>query len=187
VEKTKYSIKGREVKIYMLTNQLLVVAPRQSNIRSLLLKYASLFGIVAICSVMISALSPVFGPGSLLRGSINSVNSAPQVALQYDGGTAAKAIAENAAQNVTTGHDVMLAGTKGAADTWAANATPSMAAAPATTMMPPAPTIPPGAMESGSGTILPGLDPALAFFLGGMLVIFILICYEAWFWKRYNK
>ena len=52
VAQTKYSIKGREVKIYTLTNQLLVVAPRQSNVRTLLLKYASLFGIVAVCSVM---------------------------------------------------------------------------------------------------------------------------------------
>ena len=65
VAQTKYSIKGREVKIYTLTNQLLVVAPRQSNVRTLLLKYASLFGIVAVCSVMISVLSPLFGPGSL--------------------------------------------------------------------------------------------------------------------------
>jgi DNA-binding transcriptional ArsR family regulator len=187
VEKTKYSIKGREVKIYMLTNQLLVVAPRQSNVRSLLLKYASLFGIVAVCSVMISALSPVFGPDSLLRGSVNSVNSAPQAALGYDGGTAAKAVAESMAQNVTTGHDVMLAGTKGAADTWAANATPAMAAVPAPTTMMPLPAIPPGTMESGAGAVLPTPDPALAFFLGGMLVIFVLLCYEAWLWKKRYK
>ena len=27
------------------------------------------------------------------------------------------------------------------------------------------------------------LDPALAFFLGGVLVIGVLLCYEAWLWK----
>jgi hypothetical protein len=54
-------------------------------------------------------------------------------------------------------------------------------------MMPPAPTIPPGSMESGAGAVFPGLDPALAFFLGGVLVIFILVCYEAWVWKKNNK
>ena len=98
VEKTKYSIKGREVKIYMLTNQLLVVAPRQSNVRSLLLKYASLFGIVAVCSVLIAILSPVFGPGSLIRGSANTLNMAPEYLAQeygtgHDGLGAAKALA----------------------------------------------------------------------------------------------
>jgi DNA-binding transcriptional ArsR family regulator len=187
VEQTKYSIKGREVKIYTLTNQLLVVAPRQSNVRSLLLKYASLFGIVAVCSVMISVLSPLFGPGSLIRGSVNSVNSAPQVTFREDGGTVAKAVAESVAQNVTTTHDVMLAGTKGVADYWAANTTPALAGVPAPTTMMPPPTLPPGLMESGAGSLLPGLDPALAFFLGGVLVIFILVCYEAWVWKKHNK
>jgi predicted transcriptional regulator len=39
VAETKYSVKGREVKLYSLTNQLLIVAPRHANVRSLLLKY----------------------------------------------------------------------------------------------------------------------------------------------------
>jgi DNA-binding transcriptional ArsR family regulator len=180
VEQTKYSIKGREVKIYMLTNQLLIVAPRQSNVRSLLLKYASLFGIVAVCSAMISVLSPIFGPGSMIRGSVNSVNYAPQVALREESGAVAKAVTENVAQNITATHDVILAGTKGVADYWAANAT-----VPAPTLVPPAPAILPGPMESGAGAVLPALDPALAFFLGGVLVIFILICYEVWILKKH--
>lgn len=187
VEQTKYSIKGREVKIYTLTNRLLVVAPRQSNVRSLLLKYASLFGIVAVCSVLISVLSPLFGPGSMIRGSVNSLNAAPQITFRENSGTVAKVVAESIAQNLTTTPDVMLAGTKGVADTWAANATPAMISTPSPTMMPPPPTIPPGPMESGAGAVFPGLDPALAFFLGGVLVIFILVCYEAWIWKKQNK
>jgi len=187
VEQTKYSIKGREVKIYMLTNQLLVVAPRQSNVRSLLLKYASLFGIVAVCSLMISVLSPLFGPGSMMRASVNTVNTAPVYAVGQEGGSVARTNAESVAQNATTAPNVMLAGTKGAADTWAANATPALIATHSPTMMPPAPTIPPGSMESGAGAVFPGLDPALAFFLGGVLVIFILVCYEAWVWKKNNK
>lgn len=186
VEQTKYSIKGREVKIYILTNRLLVVAPRQSNVRSLLLKYASLFGIVAVCSVLISVLSPLFGPGSMIRGSMNTVNSVPQYAIREEGGAVAKAAAESMAQNITTAPDVMLAGTKGMADTWAANATPTMISTPSPTIMPP-PTIPPGSMENGAGAIFPVLDPALAFFLGGVLVIFILVCYEAWVLKKQYK
>jgi DNA-binding transcriptional ArsR family regulator len=187
VAQTKYSIKGREVKIYTLTNQLLVVAPRQSNVRSLLLKYASLFGIVAVCSLLISVLVPIFGPGSMIRGSANILNAAPPSALQQDGGSVAKAVAESMATNVTHAPDVMLAGTKSVADTWAANASPALAYTPSPTMAIPAPTIPLGPMETGTGAMLPWLDPALAFFLGGVLVIIILVCYEAWIWKKHYQ
>jgi DNA-binding transcriptional ArsR family regulator len=188
VEQTKYSIKGREVKIYMLTNRLLVVAPRQSNVRSLLLKYASLFGIVAVCSVMISVLSPLFGPGSIFRGSMNTVNTVPEYAMRQGEGTGvAKAVSESAAQNITHASDIMMAGTKGVADTWAANASPALLSTPSPAMMPSPQAIPPGSLESGTGAVLPGLDPALAFFLGGVLVIFILVCYEAWIWKKHGK
>jgi DNA-binding transcriptional ArsR family regulator len=173
---TKYSVKGREVKLYTLTNQLLIVAPKQSAVRSLFLKYASLFGIVALCSLLVSALSPVFGPGSLLRGSVNSVNSAPQyAALGEDGGTVAKAVAENVAQNVTPTRDVMMVGAKGFCETAAANLAPAPQMSAPVTQLPP---------ETWVSPAITGLDPALAFFLGGVLVIFILVCYEAWLWKR---
>jgi len=187
VSETRYSIKGREVKIYTLTNRLLVVAPRHSNVRSLLLKYASLFGIVALGSVLILVISPLFGPESMIRGSANTVNMAPQVAFREDGGSIAKATAESIAQNVTHAPDLMMAGTKGMADTWAANASPTLIATPSPTMMPPASVITPGPMESGAGALFTGLDPALAFFLGGVLVILILVCYEAWLWKKHKK
>jgi DNA-binding transcriptional ArsR family regulator len=185
VSQTKYSIKGREVKIYTLTNQLLVVAPRQADARSLLLKYASLFGIVAFGSLVLSALSTVFGPGSLIRGSANTVNMAPDYAVrQADGAGAAKAVSESIAQNLTTAPDAVLAGTKGMADTLAVNATPALVSAPPPTMMPPVPAVTPGTLESGAGMVVPLPDPALAFFLGGVFVIFILLCYEAWVFKR---
>jgi DNA-binding transcriptional ArsR family regulator len=56
---TKYSIKGREVKIYSLSDQLFIVAPHHTNVRSILLKYASLFGIVAISTFVLSQILPV--------------------------------------------------------------------------------------------------------------------------------
>ncbi|MFA5269215.1 MAG: helix-turn-helix domain-containing protein [Methanoregula sp.] len=205
VEQTRYSIKGREVKIYTLTNQLLVVAPRQSNVRSLLLKYASLFGIVAVSSVMISILSPVFGAGSMFRGSANTLNMAPEYMTQeygtrqVDVGTA-KAVSESVAQNITQATDVMQATTKGVADVWAANISPAVVSthvpastmslstpAPTAAMLPPEPGFVTSAMGSGAGNVIPVLDPALAFFLGGVLVIFVLLCYEAWLWKTQKK
>ncbi len=204
VEKTKYSIKGREVKIYMLTNQLLVVAPRQSIDRSLLLKYASLFGIVAVCSVMIAILSPVIGPGSMFRGSANTLNIAPEyMAQEYgtgqEGMGAAKAVSESVARNITEAPDIVVAGTKGVADTWAGNVSPAMLSthtpavpsvlptpAPAA-ILPPEPVFTASTLQGGTGGTFPALDPALAFFLGGVLVIFVLLCYEAWLWKKHSR
>jgi DNA-binding transcriptional ArsR family regulator len=201
VEQTKYSIKGREVKIYTLTNQLLVVAPRQVNARSLLLKYASLFGIVALATVIISLLPAFFGTGSMFRGSANTLNMAPApeyaMVQEADAGIgAAKTMSEAVAQNMTRAPEVLSAGAKGTADSWGAgNVSPSMVHTAAATVPPtPAPTLAPTAMppqpvtqaafDHGAGTVFTGLDPALAFFLGGVLVIFVLLCYEAWLWKK---
>ena len=196
VETTKYSVKGREVKIYTLTNQLLVVAPRQADARSLLLKYASLFGIVALGTILISALTSLFSPQSMMRASVNTMNAAPpSYAVQGgEAGTVAKAVSETIAPNVTHAAEIVTTGARGAADTWAANVSALATAAPTAPV--PVPTalpatlmqaIPPGPGEyagSGLGTAAPALDPALAFFLGGALVIFLLVCYEAWLWKK---
>jgi DNA-binding transcriptional ArsR family regulator len=58
VASTKYSVKGREIKMYSLTNQLLIVAPRQADLRSLLLRYASLFTIVIVGTLAMALFSP---------------------------------------------------------------------------------------------------------------------------------
>lgn len=203
VEQTKYSIKGREVKIYTLTNQLLVVAPRQVNARSLLLKYASLFGIVLLATVIIALIPSIFGAGSMIRGSANTLNMAPEYAMVQETDTgvgAAKAVTEAVARNMTQAPpEVLTAGTKGAADSWAAagNVSPSalhtaaaaVPPAPVPAMMPPQP-VTQAAFDEGfgaGGAMFPAPDPALAFFLGGVLVIFVLLCYEAWLWKKSRK
>lgn len=197
VATTKYSVKGREVKIYTLTNQLLVVAPRQADARSLLLKYASLFGIVALGSLLISAFTSLFSPQGMIRASVNTMNAAPPSALQGEGaGAVAKAVSETIAPNVTHAAGILSTGAKGAADSWAANVSAVTTAAEAAPL--PVPTaapvtlvqaVPPAPAEyAGSGlvTAAPSVDPALAFFLGGVLVILVLVCYEAWLWKK-NK
>ncbi len=138
VADTRYSIKGRQVKIYSLTDQLLIVAPRRSDIRSLLLKYASLFGIVAVASLGISSLLPLV--------STWGTNEAASLALQAP--APAVATGGNGAER-----EVGTMALKASYDTYAG----VPAAAP---------------------------DPAVAFFLGGVLVIAVLLCYEAWLWKR---
>jgi len=170
VSETKYSVKGREVKLYTLTNQLLVVAPKQSAVRSILLKYASLFGIVAICSVLISILSTAGGPGLMMT---NSLAAEQRAAAPEVGAGAAKSVAETIATNATPAADHALYGAKGFCETVMANITP----------VPPAPVITAAPVEWAASPA-PVIDPALAFFLGGVLVIVVLVCYDLWQRKR---
>jgi DNA-binding transcriptional ArsR family regulator len=60
VTETRYSVKGREIKVYGVRNQLVIVAPKMANIRSILLKYASLFSLVIIASLVMFAILPLF-------------------------------------------------------------------------------------------------------------------------------
>ncbi|NYT07631.1 MAG: helix-turn-helix transcriptional regulator, partial [Methanomicrobiales archaeon] len=60
IAETKYSVKGREVKVYRLKDQLVIVAPKMTNIRSILMKYASLFAIVIVASMAMLAILPLF-------------------------------------------------------------------------------------------------------------------------------
>ena len=136
VTDTKYSVKGRTVKIYSLTDQLLIVAPRRADIRSMLTKYAALFGIVAVASLGISSILPLLSTGSTSKIAFTA--AAPSVS--------------DAAGEVQS-REVVLQSMKTTADTYA-------------------------------GVPAAGIDPTLAFFCGGLLVILVLLCYEAWLWKK---
>ncbi|HOT02689.1 MAG TPA: helix-turn-helix domain-containing protein [Methanolinea sp.] len=59
VRETRYSVKGRPIKVYGIKDQLLIVAPKVQNIRSILLKYATLFGIIILASLAGYALLPI--------------------------------------------------------------------------------------------------------------------------------
>jgi DNA-binding transcriptional ArsR family regulator len=180
VADTKYSVKGREIKIYSLTNQLLIVAPRQSNVRSLLLKYASLFGIVVFGSLVIAVLSPILRQG-ITAGS--SLNGAPRIAAQEYGIPTAKAISEGVFPNATMTPDMMVAGSKGVVDMAAANLTPvpsPLATLAATPPVTPVPIL----TDTGASATAAIPEIALAFFLGGVMVIFVLVCYEIYARKK---
>jgi DNA-binding transcriptional ArsR family regulator len=178
VAEIKYSVKGREIKIYAITNQLLIVAPRQSNVRSLLLKYASLFCIVVLGTLALSLTSP-------LLANFGSGMNAPS-AIQADRETGiitTKAVAESYWSNATMNPEVNTAVSKGISDGAAANLTPppsplaTLGQAPLVTAVP----LPPG---SGAHAAAALPDPALAFFLGGLLVILVLVVYEVYLWKK---
>ena len=170
---TKYSVKGREIKIYSLTNQLLIVAPRQSNVRSLLLKYASLFGIVVFGSLVITVLSPILGMGI----ADNSLDGASRIAAQGYGVPSVKEVYQGVLPNVTLTPDMTVPVSKGVVEMASANYSP--APSPLVTLTS-TPTVTPVPVLTDTGASASAGIPeiAIAFFLGGVMVIFVLVCYE---------
>lgn len=71
VTEEKYSVKGRRVKIYGLKHQVLVVAPKMVNLKAMLLKYSSVFGLFLLATLTIAAIRGCFlslSPPLLLGG-----------------------------------------------------------------------------------------------------------------------
>lgn len=63
VMETRWSEKGREVKVYGLANQVLIIAPPVSDLRSVLQKYTTLFGILIFASASLLTFLPLVLPG----------------------------------------------------------------------------------------------------------------------------
>lgn len=59
VVRTRWSTKGREVKVYGLTSKLLIVAPPVKDIRAILMKYAALFGVVVFATIIAAVVMPM--------------------------------------------------------------------------------------------------------------------------------
>jgi len=126
VRETRYSVKGRQIKVYGIKDQLLIVAPKVQNIRSILLKYATLFGIIVLASLAGYAMLPIMTAPAGLGG---------EDVARFQGEKAVGVMAE------------------------------------------PAPAA--GVLPQG-----PAPDPVLAFFLGGCLVLLILLVYEVAVWRK---
>lgn len=123
VVRTKWSSKGREVKVYGLTDTLLIVAPQVKDIRSILLKFAALFGVVVFATIVAAVVMPLLMPPAQ--------EMAPRVMAVNDMAPAA---------------------------------------------------------GTGDAGVLAGVDPSvLAFFLGGITVLLVLLVYEVYLYVTYYR
>ncbi|HUK93315.1 MAG TPA: helix-turn-helix domain-containing protein [Methanomicrobiales archaeon] len=155
VVERRWSQKGREVKVYGLRDQMLIVVPRGGDLKGILLRYGSLFAVVVLASIVLALLGPAFAP--VASPAIQAaVPSAPPGVSNEMGGVA----------------DHLYKGV--ANETWGRNTTP--ATAPMTGGVPELATQAPGILP------LP-----LVFFLGGVLVILVMLGYEVWAWRRARK
>ncbi|NMB78672.1 MAG: helix-turn-helix domain-containing protein [Methanomicrobiales archaeon] len=181
VAETRYSVKGREVKMYSLTNQLLIVAPKQSPVRSLILKYASLFAILVIATLGVMAMAPLFagfGVAGSATADTYALSAPAAVPLPTVTGDETRA-AEKAV--LATPPETTAAPAEDHRDaSWNGQEVGGTGAAKAVSTAAMEPPVPLGAAPPATP------DLALGFFLGGILVIFILLCYEAWLWKKHR-
>lgn len=66
ISNTRYSVKGRKVKIYQMKNQIFIVAPsmtERKQIISAVMKYGGVLGVYIVVAVMLIAFLPFAGPG----------------------------------------------------------------------------------------------------------------------------
>ena len=66
ISNTRYSVKGRKVKIYQMKNQIFIVAPsmtEKKQIISAVMKYGGVLGVYIVVAVMLIAFLPFAGPG----------------------------------------------------------------------------------------------------------------------------
>jgi DNA-binding transcriptional ArsR family regulator len=103
---TRYSVKGKEMKLYRVANKLLIVAPRAVSARELLLKYASLFGIVTAATVALAELVPLLGSRQLPERAPAAFSSAAPDAMALRTMAAAN---EGGAAAVSTASDLAFA------------------------------------------------------------------------------
>jgi DNA-binding transcriptional ArsR family regulator len=86
VAEERYSVKGRPVKFYALKKQILVVAPKQVDLKTMLLRYTSIFGTFFLGTIAVAVLAGVFlpppAPEPLLGGgSLGPVSAPPLPSL----------------------------------------------------------------------------------------------------------
>lgn len=60
IVRTRYSEKGRVVKVYGVRQQVVIMSPGKANLRDLLLKYTSLFALIICATLVLLALAPTF-------------------------------------------------------------------------------------------------------------------------------
>ncbi len=171
VVRTKYSVKGREVKIYRQKPQLLVISPKSANVRMILAKYASLFGITAFASAILYALVPVF----------SKIPPAP--AMELSDKTCTPVLADIFIEQVMYAPPLPDAFPDRLSDGWTLagsevihEATPGLINE----------VILSPVVEPNIASSFLTHETAIAFFLGGCFLLFVVCIWELWQFRREN-
>ena len=149
VEK-RWSQKGREVKVYGLRDQMLIVVPHGGDLKGILLRYASLFAIVILASIVLALFGPAFAP--VASPAFQNVLPTALPRAPSEAGVAADHVLKGAANE-----------TPAPVGTEVTGGMTELAAVPASPSLP------------------------LVFFMGGVLVMLVMLGYEVWVWHQARK
>ena len=187
VRKIKYSEKGREVKVYGVNERLVIVAPSGGDIKDTLLKYASVFAILLIATLAMVAVSPTFNffppqQGSGVQDSLLMIYSSETATTGAD--YARNAFPDN--QTASTFAEGTGATAKGQGENISYAAGVSGEEIEIDTAVVPESTL--------NGSLAGEADAdgmvhlfIIAFFLGGCLILAIMMIYEVVVWRKEKK
>ncbi|WP_421907938.1 ArsR/SmtB family transcription factor [Methanolacinia petrolearia] len=184
VRKIKYSEKGREVKVYGVNDRLVIVAPSGGDIKDTLLKYASVFAILLIATLAMVAVSPTFNFFPQESGTMSSND----VMMTYASGVSPAEV--SGTQTVYSEGDNRTLATS--AETYAAKGLEENVSA---TGISGGEEFDNAIPESTTNAVdVETEDPGavvhlfiIAFFLGGCLILAIMMLYEVVVWRKEKK
>ncbi|MBP2132573.1 putative transcriptional regulator [Methanomicrobium sp. W14] len=197
VKRIKYSEKGREVKVYSVCDQVVIVSAGGKDIRQILMKYASVFGLFIIATLVIAAVS-----SSLLSGSGYFETSQPQGGLspqdsvQHDFGAENEdcqyfAATDVTANNNTTSSQKNISSEGSTKSAGAAFGTETVQNETFQEKMTPCED------ENNLSNIIlqntkerEGFDEnilLISFFAGGCAILLVLMAYESYIWRKEKK
>ena len=152
IVRTRYSEKGRVVKVYGVRQQVVIMSPAKADLRSVLLKYTSLFALIICATLVLLAMAPTFSFAS---------DGGPAYELTTGSDDARAQVAEFSAEEADDRTNAEKGG-----------AVSAPAPVPAAT-----PHDAPPAVEYVPTEIAPNIL-AVSFFTGGFVIIFFLLLFE---------
>jgi len=187
VRKIRYSEKGREVKVYGASERLVIVAPSGANVKDTLLKYASVFTLLVLATLAMVAISPSFNfmatPQSMVDQEACWDPSSSE--LMANGAYEARSYFADGANKSYKSSDALLAAGKGQGDNVTAFVSTAAFESAAGDAVVPDTTLPPVPAETGADGMVHLF--IIAFFLGGCLILGIMVLYEVIVWNKEKK
>ncbi|MBN2733584.1 MAG: helix-turn-helix transcriptional regulator [Methanomicrobiaceae archaeon] len=182
VKKIKYSEKGREVKVYGICEQVVIVSAGNKDLRQILMKYASVFGFFVIATLIIGLISSSLFTGSYYSQMTDGSNQYPDYlssamlneANMYGSGEPVYAMAHAPPPDPGSAKSIDLALQQ---ELYNENLTAGMSDTREYTEITP--------FDNASDVTVH--TAVIGFFLGGCAILLLLMLYEAVIWRREKR
>ncbi len=187
VKKIKYSEKGREVKVYGVCEQVVIVSAGNKDIRQILMKYASVFGIFILATFALGIISSSMFSAANFYDAKESMSSADIfTSADYDAQEMqySPSAVNNASATAAAGDERVVYTLATPAPLMKSSEINESTGAGSAGAIAPA--------DAFANKIDDGREGAMhfvvfSFFTGGCAVLIVLMIYEAFLWRREKK